>query len=159
MAAAVADFAPVAAEGKIKKEGRERLELVLEPTADVVSGLAAARRPGQTIVGNGARAFQIKSGAVVTINGLTVSNTFGGVSSCGSAILNDGTLTLVNVEVTQNNNSSTDRTTLTGSEVAPNPPTPPAAGEPAPRTPSASSTSPTIRYGPSSTTAWASRGR
>jgi phosphopantothenoylcysteine decarboxylase/phosphopantothenate--cysteine ligase len=51
MAAAVADFAPVAAAGKIKKGGRERLELVLEPTPDVLSGLSAARRPGQTLVG------------------------------------------------------------------------------------------------------------
>ncbi len=51
MAAAVADFAPVAAEGKIKKGGRERLELVLEPTPDVLSGLSATRRPGQTLVG------------------------------------------------------------------------------------------------------------
>jgi phosphopantothenoylcysteine decarboxylase/phosphopantothenate--cysteine ligase len=51
MAAAVADFAPVAAAGKIKKGGRERLELVLEPTADVLSALSSARRPGQTLVG------------------------------------------------------------------------------------------------------------
>jgi phosphopantothenoylcysteine decarboxylase / phosphopantothenate---cysteine ligase len=52
MAAAVADFRPVAAEdGKIKKAERERLELVLEPTADVLSGLAAARRSGQTLIG------------------------------------------------------------------------------------------------------------
>ena len=51
MAAAVADFAPVATEGKIKKGGRERLELVLEPTPDVLSALSAARRPGQTLVG------------------------------------------------------------------------------------------------------------
>ena len=51
MAAAVADFAPVAAEGKIKKGGRGKLELVLEPTADVLSALSAARRPGQTLVG------------------------------------------------------------------------------------------------------------
>ena len=51
MAAAVADFAPVAAEGKIKKGGRDRLELVLEPTADVLSALSGARRPGQTLVG------------------------------------------------------------------------------------------------------------
>jgi phosphopantothenoylcysteine decarboxylase/phosphopantothenate--cysteine ligase len=52
MAAAVADFAPAApAEGKIKKSERERLELVLEPTADVLSGLAAKRRAGQTLVG------------------------------------------------------------------------------------------------------------
>jgi phosphopantothenoylcysteine decarboxylase/phosphopantothenate--cysteine ligase len=52
MVAAVADFRPVAAEdGKIKKSERERLELVLEPTADVLSGLAAARRQGQTLIG------------------------------------------------------------------------------------------------------------
>jgi phosphopantothenoylcysteine decarboxylase/phosphopantothenate--cysteine ligase len=52
MAAAVADFRPVAAEdGKIKKSEHERLELVLEPTTDVLSGLASARRPGQTLIG------------------------------------------------------------------------------------------------------------
>jgi phosphopantothenoylcysteine decarboxylase/phosphopantothenate--cysteine ligase len=58
MAAAVADFAPVPAEGKIKKGGRERLELVLEPTADVISGLAARRHAGQTLV-----AFAAEHGA------------------------------------------------------------------------------------------------
>lgn len=52
MAAAVADFTPASpAEGKLKKSGRERLELVLEPTADILAGLSAARRPGQTLVG------------------------------------------------------------------------------------------------------------
>jgi phosphopantothenoylcysteine decarboxylase/phosphopantothenate--cysteine ligase len=52
MAAAVADFSPVAAQdGKIKKAEHERLELLLEPTADVLSGLAADRRPGQTLIG------------------------------------------------------------------------------------------------------------
>jgi phosphopantothenoylcysteine decarboxylase / phosphopantothenate---cysteine ligase len=52
MAAAVADFAPAhTAAGKLKKAGRERLELVLEPTQDVLRGLASARRPGQTVVG------------------------------------------------------------------------------------------------------------
>ncbi len=52
MAAAVADFTPVApADGKIKKARRERLELVLEPTADVLSSLAGHRREGQTLVG------------------------------------------------------------------------------------------------------------
>ena len=52
MAAAVADFTPAApAEGKLKKAGRERLELVLEPTADVLAGLGRARRDGQTLVG------------------------------------------------------------------------------------------------------------
>jgi phosphopantothenoylcysteine decarboxylase/phosphopantothenate--cysteine ligase len=52
MAAAVADFAPATvANGKLKKSQREHLELVLEPTADVLAGLAASRRPGQTLVG------------------------------------------------------------------------------------------------------------
>jgi phosphopantothenoylcysteine decarboxylase/phosphopantothenate--cysteine ligase len=59
MAAAVADFRPVApgappgqpVAGKLKKAGREHLRLELEPTADVLSGLAAQRRAGQTLVG------------------------------------------------------------------------------------------------------------
>ena len=45
MAAAVADFTPSApAEGKIRKSGRARLELSLEATEDVLSGLAGERR-------------------------------------------------------------------------------------------------------------------
>jgi phosphopantothenoylcysteine decarboxylase/phosphopantothenate--cysteine ligase len=52
MAAAVADFRPLRAEdGKIKKQGRERLRVELEPTSDVLAGLAARRRSDQTIVG------------------------------------------------------------------------------------------------------------
>jgi phosphopantothenoylcysteine decarboxylase/phosphopantothenate--cysteine ligase len=52
MAAAVADFTPATpANGKIKKSERERLELVLEPTADVLATLATRRREGQTLVG------------------------------------------------------------------------------------------------------------
>jgi phosphopantothenoylcysteine decarboxylase/phosphopantothenate--cysteine ligase len=52
MAAAVADFRPASpAEGKLKKTGRERLLVELEPTADVLSGLAERRRPDQTLVG------------------------------------------------------------------------------------------------------------
>ena len=52
MAAAVADFRPAhAATTKLKKEGRDGLELELEPTPDVLSGLAAQRRPGQVLVG------------------------------------------------------------------------------------------------------------
>jgi phosphopantothenoylcysteine decarboxylase/phosphopantothenate--cysteine ligase len=52
MSAAVADFTPaVPANGKLKKAERERLELVLEPTADVLAGLAAQRREGQTLIG------------------------------------------------------------------------------------------------------------
>jgi phosphopantothenoylcysteine decarboxylase / phosphopantothenate---cysteine ligase len=52
MTAAVADFRPSAqADGKIKKSGRPSLELELEPTADVLAGLASRRRDGQTLVG------------------------------------------------------------------------------------------------------------
>jgi phosphopantothenoylcysteine decarboxylase/phosphopantothenate--cysteine ligase len=52
MAAAVADFRPAApADTKIKKAARDGLRLELEPTADVLSGLAAQRRDGQTLVG------------------------------------------------------------------------------------------------------------
>jgi phosphopantothenoylcysteine decarboxylase/phosphopantothenate--cysteine ligase len=52
MSAAVADFTPAApANGKLKKAERGRLELVLEPTADVLAGLAAQRREGQTLIG------------------------------------------------------------------------------------------------------------
>ena len=52
MAAAVADFTPAdPAGGKLKKQGREGLTVELEPTADVLAALAAARRQGQVIVG------------------------------------------------------------------------------------------------------------
>lgn len=67
MAAAVADFRPVATtRGKIKKQGHERLELELERTEDVLAALAARRRPEQTIVGfaaeHGADAVEIGAG-------------------------------------------------------------------------------------------------
>jgi phosphopantothenoylcysteine decarboxylase/phosphopantothenate--cysteine ligase len=52
MAAAVADFRPAEpAATKLKKSGRDGLTVSLEPTADVLRGLAADRRPGQTLVG------------------------------------------------------------------------------------------------------------
>ena len=52
MAAAVADFRPAqAADTKIKKSGRDRLELDLEPTTDVLAGVSARRRPGQVLIG------------------------------------------------------------------------------------------------------------
>jgi len=52
MSAAVADFTPAdPANGKIKKADRSSLEILLEPTADVLAGLAAQRRAGQTLVG------------------------------------------------------------------------------------------------------------
>ncbi|MEY4226582.1 MAG: hypothetical protein RL190_1339 [Actinomycetota bacterium] len=50
MAAAVADFRP--AEAQTTKRARtDAWDLRLEPTDDVLAGLAATRRPGQTIVG------------------------------------------------------------------------------------------------------------
>ena len=52
MAAAVADFTPAEpANGKIKKAERAELELLLKPTVDVLSALAATRRADQTLVG------------------------------------------------------------------------------------------------------------
>jgi phosphopantothenoylcysteine decarboxylase / phosphopantothenate---cysteine ligase len=52
MAAAVADFRPSAPRmDKIKKAGGRSESLELEPTADVLAGLAARRGDGQTIVG------------------------------------------------------------------------------------------------------------
>ncbi len=52
MAAAVSDFRPSASEAsKIAKSETKGLTLELEPTADVLTALAAERRPGQTIVG------------------------------------------------------------------------------------------------------------
>jgi phosphopantothenoylcysteine decarboxylase/phosphopantothenate--cysteine ligase len=53
MAAAVADYRPADPHaGKLKKDATgEALELRLERTADVLSGLAARRRPGQVLVG------------------------------------------------------------------------------------------------------------
>jgi phosphopantothenoylcysteine decarboxylase/phosphopantothenate--cysteine ligase len=52
MAAAVADYRPTeAAETKLKKDKSETLTLELERTDDIISALAAARRPEQTIVG------------------------------------------------------------------------------------------------------------
>ncbi|HEX4433812.1 MAG TPA: bifunctional phosphopantothenoylcysteine decarboxylase/phosphopantothenate--cysteine ligase CoaBC [Acidimicrobiales bacterium] len=51
MAAAVADFRPKRSEGtKLSKEDGLP-ELVLEPTPDILAGLAAHRRPGQVLVG------------------------------------------------------------------------------------------------------------
>jgi phosphopantothenoylcysteine decarboxylase / phosphopantothenate---cysteine ligase len=59
----VADFRPSQqASAKIAKSGRERLQLDLEPTADVLATLAAHRNEGQILVGfaaeHGERAVQ-----------------------------------------------------------------------------------------------------
>jgi phosphopantothenoylcysteine decarboxylase/phosphopantothenate--cysteine ligase len=52
MAAAVADYRPARSfAGKLKKAGDERMRVELERTPDILSGLAAARRADQTLVG------------------------------------------------------------------------------------------------------------
>ena len=52
MAAAVADFRPARSfAGKLKKATEERMRVEFERTPDILSGLAAARRPDQTLVG------------------------------------------------------------------------------------------------------------
>jgi phosphopantothenoylcysteine decarboxylase/phosphopantothenate--cysteine ligase len=60
MAAAVADFRPaLVADRKIKKQGGVP-EIVLEPTVDILAGLGARRRPGQTLVGFAAETDQVR---------------------------------------------------------------------------------------------------
>ena len=52
MVAAVADYRPARPHGeKIAKEDQDELELRLERTPDVLTELAARRRPGQTLIG------------------------------------------------------------------------------------------------------------
>jgi phosphopantothenoylcysteine decarboxylase/phosphopantothenate--cysteine ligase len=52
MAAAVADFRPARSfAGKLKKAAEERMRVELERTPDILTGLAAARRPDQTVIG------------------------------------------------------------------------------------------------------------
>jgi phosphopantothenoylcysteine decarboxylase / phosphopantothenate---cysteine ligase len=52
MAAAPADFRPAEpSDEKISREGSAGLSIELEPTADIVAGVAAERRPDQTVIG------------------------------------------------------------------------------------------------------------
>ena len=63
MAAAVADFRPKAiADDKIKK-GDGVPEVVLEPTPDILAGLGARKRPGQTLVGFAAETTDLVTNA------------------------------------------------------------------------------------------------
>ncbi len=65
MAAAVADFRPATpSAGKLKKAGRTELVVAMEPTPDVLTGLAASRAPGQTLVG-----FAAETGAGAVASG------------------------------------------------------------------------------------------
>jgi phosphopantothenoylcysteine decarboxylase / phosphopantothenate---cysteine ligase len=63
MAAAVADFRPVAvAPSKLKKADGPP-EVVLEPTVDVLAALGARKRPGQTLVGFAAETDDVRANA------------------------------------------------------------------------------------------------
>lgn len=63
MAAAVADFRPVStADSKIKKD-RGAPQLVLEPTADILAELCAAKRDDQTVVGFAAETNDVRANA------------------------------------------------------------------------------------------------
>jgi phosphopantothenoylcysteine decarboxylase/phosphopantothenate--cysteine ligase len=67
MAAAVADFRPsTAAPQKLKK--RDGIpEIVLEPTPDILTGLGAAKRPGQVLVGFAAETDELRSNALAKL--------------------------------------------------------------------------------------------
>ena len=82
MAAAVADFRPKApADRKLVKDDGIP-EVILEPTPDILAGLAAARRPGQVLVGfaaethdalaRGRRKLTRKGVDVLVVNDVTV---------------------------------------------------------------------------------------
>jgi phosphopantothenoylcysteine decarboxylase / phosphopantothenate---cysteine ligase len=63
MAAAVADFRPVAAaDRKIKKAGGAP-EVVLEPTVDILAALGASKPAGQTLVGFAAETDDLRANA------------------------------------------------------------------------------------------------
>jgi phosphopantothenoylcysteine decarboxylase/phosphopantothenate--cysteine ligase len=63
MAAAVADFRPIAAAGTKLKKAAGVPEVVLEPTTDILAALGARRRPGQTIVGFAAETGDLRANA------------------------------------------------------------------------------------------------
>ncbi len=63
MAAAVADFRPVSAAGSKLHKVDGPPSLVLEPTPDILRGLAARRRPGQVLVGFAAETDDVEARA------------------------------------------------------------------------------------------------
>jgi phosphopantothenoylcysteine decarboxylase/phosphopantothenate--cysteine ligase len=59
MAAAVADFRPKSPSDRKISKGDGVPEIVLEPTPDILAGLAAARRPDQVLVGFAAETHDV----------------------------------------------------------------------------------------------------
>ncbi len=90
MAAAVADFRPVDPAPQKLKKGEGPPDLVLEPTPDIVAGLAATRRSGQTLVGFAAETRDLRANAAAKLSGkgldLIVAND---VSAPGAGFAHD----------------------------------------------------------------------
>ena len=63
MAAAVADFRPVAVADRKLKKADGPPEVVLEPTVDVLAALGSRKRPGQTLVGFAAETDDVRANA------------------------------------------------------------------------------------------------
>lgn len=63
MAAAVADFRPVAVADRKLKKAEGAPEIVLEPTTDILAALGKQRRAGQTIVGFAAETDDLRANA------------------------------------------------------------------------------------------------
>jgi phosphopantothenoylcysteine decarboxylase/phosphopantothenate--cysteine ligase len=59
MAAAVADFRPVEVSPEKIKKTEGIPDIHLEPTPDILAGLGARKRPGQTLVGFAAETFDV----------------------------------------------------------------------------------------------------
>lgn len=64
MAAAVADFRPVRVAPRKLKKGAGVPEVALEPTVDILAGLGARKRPGQTVVGFAAETDRVRQNAL-----------------------------------------------------------------------------------------------
>jgi phosphopantothenoylcysteine decarboxylase/phosphopantothenate--cysteine ligase len=67
MAAAVADFRPTQVAGRKLKKHAGVPEITLEPTPDILAGLAARKRPGQTIVGFAAETDEVRKNAAAKL--------------------------------------------------------------------------------------------
>ena len=67
MAAAVADFRPAQVAGRKLKKQAGVPEISLEPTPDILAGLGARKRPGQTIVGFAAETDEVRKNAAAKL--------------------------------------------------------------------------------------------
>jgi phosphopantothenoylcysteine decarboxylase/phosphopantothenate--cysteine ligase len=68
MAAAVADFRPVATADRKLKKAEGIPQIVLEPTVDILASLGARKRPGQVLVGFAAETNDVRANAFEKLN-------------------------------------------------------------------------------------------